>query len=430
MRLGGAASRLGTVLVLLAVTAACSDDTGDHADAGATTQSSTSPESTDVSESTLPASRADGVLTIGTLLPVTGPGNQIGIAAINAVNVGIREINEEGGVLDQNVQWINAGEGETIADAEAGIEQLLDGGVDAIIGPASSRVALDTLDELMAAGVLVCSPTATALALNDYPNRGLFFRTVPSDSLTAQAMAAVALNTGVDSFAVVYLDDQFGRPFAQQTIQRLEGPEVAELHQLPFPSDATPEQLAELATELAELAPRTIVLIADSQHGWPMLQALSSVFATDPPFIIINDAMRAPPSTDLVTSLPAEVRDQIQGLSPVTPPRPSEPPGVYATNALDCLNLIALAAIEAGTDDPAAIADEMVNATVVGTLCNSVAECRRIAEENRNFNYQGANSIDFSSRGDPARGRIGIFRFDATGLDVPLAEISITEVLE
>ena len=116
--------------------------------------------------------------------------------------------------------WSTPSEGTTIDEARAGIDKLLvDSNVDAVIGPASSLVALEVLDELMAAGVVVCSPTATALSLNDYPDRDLFFRTVPSDSLSAQAMAVYAGNTGVDSYAVVYLDDQFGRPFAQQTIE-------------------------------------------------------------------------------------------------------------------------------------------------------------------------------------------------------------------
>ncbi len=381
-----------------------------------------------------PGRSADGILTIGTLLPVVGPGNEIGIAGINAVNVGIGQINEAGGVLGQPVQWVNADEGATADETRVGIDQLLAANVDAVIGPASSLIALDVLDELMAAGVVVCSPTATALALNDYPDRDLFFRTVPSDSLTAQAMAALALNTGVDSYAVVYLDDQFGRPFAQQTINRLAGPEAPVLLEQPFSSDATPEELAEIATELAESAPRTIILIADSQHGWAMLQAMAGVFATDPPFIFINDAMRAPPTTDVVVDLPTEFRDKIQGVSPVVPPllppEGAEPPGAYATNALDCLNLIALATVEAGTDDPAAIAAEMIDASFAGTLCNSFAVCLEIAEEDRNFNYTGPNSIDFSARGDPARGRIGMFRFDASGLAIPDAPATITELTE
>ena len=244
-------SGLATAL-LLAVSSA-----GGHGRAGgaaapssATTEPSGSAEvtdSTDVATSAAAGRESDGVLTIGTLLPVTGPGNEIGLAGLNAVNVGIREINDDGGVLGQPVRLVNADEGTTIADARAGIDKLVvDNNVDAVIGPASSHVALEVLDELMAAGVVVCSPTTTALSLNDYPDRDLFFRTVPSDSLSAQAMAVYAGNTGVDTYAVVYLDDQFGRPFAQQMTNRLAAPEVAEILERPFPADATPEELAEI----------------------------------------------------------------------------------------------------------------------------------------------------------------------------------------
>jgi branched-chain amino acid transport system substrate-binding protein len=383
-----------------------------------------------VPASSIPA-RADGILTIGTLLPDTGPGNLIGLAGINAVTVGVNSINGAGGVLGQQVQLVTASEGTTVNDARAGIEKLLASNVDAIIGPASSLIALEVLDELMDAGVLVCSPTATALALNDYPNRDLFFRTVPSDSLTGQAMAIVALNTGVDSYAVVYLDDQFGRPFARAAMSRLDGPEVTDLYERPFPPDATPEELADIATAVAERSSRTILLIADSTHGWAMLQALAAVYESDPPFIFVNDALRTPPNPEVVIDLPAEFRAAIQGVAPVVPPDERfEPAGAYATNALDCLNLIALAAVQANSDDPVEIANEMLDVSLVGTVCNSFEPCLLIVDQDRNINYQGPNSIDFSDRHDPARGRIGTFMFDATGLDVPAPGALVTEQVE
>ena len=43
---------------------------------------------------------------------------------------------------------------------------------------------------LLVAGVVTCSPSATALALDDYPDNKLFFRTVPSDSLEMVAIAS------------------------------------------------------------------------------------------------------------------------------------------------------------------------------------------------------------------------------------------------
>jgi branched-chain amino acid transport system substrate-binding protein len=421
-------------LLLVVSSAACGVGSGEGSGVGASasTPPPSSPESTpstDLPTSSLPA-RADGILTIGTLLPDTGAGNLIGLAGINAVTVGVSSINEDGGVLGQPVQFVTASEGTSVNDARAGIEKLLASNVDAIIGPASSLVTLEVLDELMDAGVLVCSPTATALALNDYPNRELFFRTVPSDSLTGQAMAIVALNTGVDSYAVVYLDDQFGRPFAREAMSRLDGPEVEDLYELPFPSDATPEELAEIATAVANRSSRTILLIADSERGWAMLQALAAVYESepDPPFIFVNDALRTPPNLEVVVDLPAEFRAAIQGVSPVVPPDERfEPPGAYATNALDCLNLIALAAVQAGTDEPAEIADEMIDVSIVGTVCNSFDQCLRIVEQDRNINYQGPNSFDFSDRHDPSRGRIGTFFFDSTGLDIPSVGALVTE---
>jgi branched-chain amino acid transport system substrate-binding protein len=428
------------VAALVVAAAACGGDDGGGGSAGAPDTGEparstvavpvSSPPASGLVTSAPPSVRADGVLTIGTLLPVTGPGNEIGIAAINAVNVGISGINDRGGVLQQPVRWVNASEGETVDETRAGIEQLVQANVDAIIGPASSVIAIDVLDELMADGIVVCSPTATSMALNDYPDRRLFFRTVPSDSLTAQAMATAALNTGVDSYAVVYLDDQFGRPLAQQAIGRLDDPDVERLYDRPFASDATPEELAAIATDIAEQAPRTILLIADAQHGWAMLQAMKDVFATDAPFIIVNDAMREPPNPDIVRNLPPEFREQIQGLSPTVPPSRSEPPGAYASNALDCLNLIALATVEAGSDNPESIAAEMLNVAVGGSLCNTFSACLDIAEDDRNVNYQGPNSIDFTTRGDPARGRIGVFRFDTSGLDIPSGVLQVTELTE
>jgi branched-chain amino acid transport system substrate-binding protein len=226
----------------------------------------------------------------------------------------------------------------------------------------------------------------------------------------------------------VYLDDQFGRPFARAAMSRLDGPEVADLFEAPFPSDATPEEMAAIATAVAERSSRTVLLIADSERGWAMLQALAAVYESDPPYIFVNDALRTPPNREVVVDLPPEFRAEIQGVSPVVPPDERfEPPGAYATNALDCLNLIALAAVQAGTDDPAEIADEMIDVSIVGTVCNAFEQCLGIVEQDRNINYQGPNSFDFSDRHDPARGRIGTFFFDSTGLDIPSVGALVTE---
>ena len=70
------------------------------------------------------------------------------------------------------------------------LEILLDGDVDVVVGPASSRVALGVLSEMIEAGLTVCSPTNTSISLRRFPDQNLYFRTIPSDALQAIAMAA------------------------------------------------------------------------------------------------------------------------------------------------------------------------------------------------------------------------------------------------
>jgi branched-chain amino acid transport system substrate-binding protein len=86
--------------------------------------------------------------------------------------------------------------------------------VDAVVGPASSRVALAVLNHAVSAGVLTCSPVATAISLSQFPDQGLFFRTIPSDALQAEAIARVVDQTGLGEVAITAPDDVFGRAFS------------------------------------------------------------------------------------------------------------------------------------------------------------------------------------------------------------------------
>jgi branched-chain amino acid transport system substrate-binding protein len=81
----------------------------------------------------------DGRLVIGVYLPQTGPGASLGEPMIAAVRSAVAHINSEGGVLGSDVELLVLDEG-----APSGPSALLAQGVDAIVGPASSRNALDS----------------------------------------------------------------------------------------------------------------------------------------------------------------------------------------------------------------------------------------------------------------------------------------------
>ena len=74
---------------------------------------------------------------------------------------------------------------------------------------------------------MTCSPSATALALDDFPDDGLFFRTVPSDSVQAGAIARAIDLTGRSSVAVLYVDDAYGLPLTNSLTAELDGRAVS-----------------------------------------------------------------------------------------------------------------------------------------------------------------------------------------------------------
>ena len=106
------------------------------------------------------------------------------------VLVGIDEVNQAGGVLDQPVALVTGDSGDTTTDtANVTVDRELADGADTIIGAASSAVTLKVIDKVTGAGVVMFSPANTSDQFVCYPDRGMYFRTAPTDVLQAQAPA-------------------------------------------------------------------------------------------------------------------------------------------------------------------------------------------------------------------------------------------------
>ena len=135
---------------------------------------------------------------------------------------------KSGGVNGQPVDLIIRDEGSDAVAAGVSLQDLIDSNVDVIIGPASSTTAIELMPTIVQSGIAACSPSASALALDDFPDDDLFFRTIPSDSLQAEAMAQVIEQTGETSASIAYVDDGYGRPFetALEAALRRRGIEV------------------------------------------------------------------------------------------------------------------------------------------------------------------------------------------------------------
>ncbi len=374
---------------------------------------------------TVPIARVDdGILTIGVLIPQGSANADIGQSIRSAVRLAKKEINAAGGYGGNPVRLEERDEGVTGVGVDPAIAGLLDSEVDAIVGPASSLNALAGLGEIVKAGVVACSPTASAGLLDDFPDKNLFFRTIPSDSLQAIAIVEAVDQTGASRATVAYIDDAYGQAFADSVGEALRRKGIVQNDSIPYSADN--QSIGTAAGKVAGESPATVVVIGDATSGPVMLGAIDKAAGTSRPHYVVNDAMRRP--TASAEPMSGSLAGRVTGISPIaysnepqfladlgdTPENPSP----YAANAFNCVNLIALAALAAGSTQPALIAAQIPDVSDSGSPCMTFADCHADIDAGSNINYDGpAGTLTLGNDGDVSSAVFELFGFDDIGRD-------------
>ncbi|MGX5654657.1 ABC transporter substrate-binding protein [Geodermatophilus nigrescens] len=169
-----------------------------------------------------PAGATGGPLVIGTLLPLTGNLAFLGPPEVAGAKLAINDINAAGGALGAPVQLVEGDSGDASTDtATQTVDRLLQSGVNAIIGAASSGVSLTVIDAITGAGVLQFSPANTSDQFTTYNDNGLYFRTAPPDTLQARALADLIIADGNNTVGILALNDPYGTGLAENTLNNL-----------------------------------------------------------------------------------------------------------------------------------------------------------------------------------------------------------------
>jgi branched-chain amino acid transport system substrate-binding protein len=385
------------------------------------------PPDTTVPETTTTAVASvddSGPLVLGALLPVNDP--RIGQALLDGVEGAVMAVNLSGGVLGQPLQLVVEDEGSTAATATAAAEALLERGAQAIVGPASSLSALNVLDDIVAADVLSCSPTASALALDDFPDDGLFVRTIPSDSLQASAIAQVTEDTGALTAVVAHVDDAYGRPYAEAIESAFANRAVSLVEAVPF--DPGDEDLSAEARAVVDSGANAAIVIGAGEDSARFLAALGEQDISGLLRVVVNDAIRDPNAEPLIAELDPELRSRIVGVAPQALPdsRPDEETpagavdvdGPYAVNAVDCVNLIALGAVLAGSTAGRDIAERIPDISADGSVCSTFDSCVAVITNGFNPNYDGPSGVIEIVDGETVQAPFIAFGFDEQGRDL------------
>lgn len=378
----------------------------------------------------------DGTLRIGILLPQSGPGASLGEALISSAEWAITQVNSKT-LYPSSIDAVVRDEGGDPDTAAQALDELLnDERVDAVIGPASSAVALSVLDQLVSAGVVACSPTATSDALSTYPDRGLFFRTIGADAMEAQAMAEAIARTGLRGIAIAAPDDDYGRAMFSSLSAALDR-RVSVLGRLDY--DPDDDSFAEEAATLLAGDPAMVAVIGDRDSGPRLVAALTEADSTART-IVVSSALRRPSSADIYSSLSPDHLAALRGVSPAAMRTDDladdlgvpigDPAMAYAAEVIDCVNLIVLAAATTDggpTEQPTEIAARMLPVSRDGSPCADAVTCMDLFGRNLNFDYDGPGEVlRLDTAGDVTTAVYDEFTFTEEGRDVTVGQITVT----
>jgi ABC-type branched-subunit amino acid transport system substrate-binding protein len=402
------------------VLAACGGDDGDddtgNGDAGA------SPTGSPTAEAAPPQNVADGVLKLGTLLPQTGSLASLGPPEIAGVDLAIQEINEAGGVLGQDVEVIHADSGDTSTNiASQSVDRLLSQGVDAIIGAASSGVSKTVIDKITGAGVVQMSPANTSPDFSDYPDRGLYWRTAPSDVLQGRILGDLIIEEGNATVGILALQDAYGTGLADNVEQAVTGANGEVVEKVIYDPKA-----AEYSAEVGQIQaadPDAIVLIGFEESGKIVQEMVSAgIGPQQGKTLYLVDGNVGQASLE---ELPAGTLEGVKGTVPgaetasdfrdrLLEVDPDLEVFSYAAESYDATILLALAAIAAESDAGEDLAAQLESVSKEGTECTTFAECKELLENGEDIDYQGISGpIEFDENGDVTAASVGIYEYDA-----------------
>jgi hypothetical protein len=205
---------------------------------------------------------ATGVLKFGTLLPLTGSLAYLGPPEVAGVQLAVNDINAAGGVLKSPVEIVSGDSGDTSTNiATQTVATLLQQGVNAIIGAASSDVTKTVIDTVTQAGVLQFSPANTSDSFTTYADNGLYFRTAPPDLFQGQVLADLVSQDGNQSVGILAQNGEYGTGLAEQIVKNLDSAGLSGDSVKSVYYDPTASDFSDIVQQMVDFNPDAIVVV-------------------------------------------------------------------------------------------------------------------------------------------------------------------------
>jgi neutral amino acid transport system substrate-binding protein len=407
--------------------AGCSSDKSDDSSSSGST-SGASAATTSVTTDCTPEQAKAGAtpsteaLRIGTLLPDTGSLSFLGPPMVAGTQLGVNDVNAAGGVLGQPVQLIPGDSGDTTTDtANTTVDRELAAGTQVIVGAASSSVSLKVIDKIASAGVVMFSPANTSDQFVCYPDKGMYFRTAPTDVLQAQAVAQLISDDGGQRVAIMALNDPYGTGLADNIEKNLidSGVPSDQIEKIIY--DPNAQSFNSEVDQVKNFNPDAVALVGFEESA-KIITRMHEV-GIGPSDGMAMYGVDGNMGNALGESVAKPLLDTMQGTTPLTDVgaafqdrlkavNPCLIDFNYAGESYDAVVISALAAEQAKSTAGTDIAANINSVTEGGTKCTSYVECLPLVKAGTDIDYDGiTGELDFNDSGEPSIGSYGKLKF-------------------
>lgn len=216
-------------------------------------------------------------IKIGVAQPLSGPLEALGQDLLNGVNLAVAELNQAGYTVDGKRVTLEVVAVDDKADAATGktvAQQLVDGGVVAVIGHLNSGVSIEAAPIYAAKGIaqiaISTNPKFTQLG---FPTT---FRMVANDNLQARAIGSfAATQLGATRYAALDDGTPYGKGLADGAAEQLKAEKKEILIRKSF--DDKTVAFDDLAAELKASKVEVIVSTLNDFQAIALLEALRKV---------------------------------------------------------------------------------------------------------------------------------------------------------
>jgi branched-chain amino acid transport system substrate-binding protein len=431
-------NRNRAIAALVATAVIVSSCSGDDDDASSTTEAST--DTTEATPESTEAGLEGEGLEIGLLAPSPGllaglfQGQERGSAFAAA------DVDEAGGVLEGPLT-ITSYPAEPGAEPADNVQAALDGGAQALIGPAGSDAAEAARDAVASADSIACSASATLPRVTrDQESMALFRTALPDDVTTTYLTSAVTARRDAVApgaawkVAVVGRTDEYGLSISNGLAVTLA---AAGMEPTVIGYNPRRVNFAGTAEQVAAAAPDFTVLVT-YEEGFNLLSSLV-LEGLDPATMVGLDAFFAPRAADRATAgVDPEAVDGFTLLGSMGNNAfltrliedDDNAQVSFAPQAYDCAITLALAtaAVDSGESDT--VADAVRDVTGGGVTCTTYADCLDKLNAGEDIDYDGVSGqLAIDENGDPTFARFttavlsGGAVTDVSSTDVDIADI-------